>query len=188
MERYDFKAFFEQSSDLMAVVDTAFNIIAASNAYLNNTATTRENITGQNLFSVFPDNPADITANGVNSIFSSLQWVMHNKTTDSIGVIKYDIPKPASQGGGFIVKYWSLIHSPVFNELNEVKYIVQHVVDVTQRKALAAELAIKKNALKHLVESEKRYNMMLMKSQFAFAVLKGKDKIIVLANDRVKKI
>ena len=59
---------------------------------------------------------------------------------------------------------------------NEFMGFVGSSVDITERKQ--AEEKIK--------ESEKRYNIMLMKSPFAFAVLKGKDMVISLANDSVK--
>jgi two-component system CheB/CheR fusion protein len=35
-------------------------------------------------------------------------------------------------------------------------------------------------------DSDKRYNLMLMNSPFTFAVLKGKEMIIELANDKIK--
>ncbi len=44
------------------------------------------------------------------------------------------------------------------------------------------------NVQKRIEESEKRYNMMLMHSPFTFAILKGKNKVITLANDRLKEI
>jgi hypothetical protein len=46
------------------------------------------------------------------------------------------------------------------------------------RKALA----------KRIEDSDKRYNLMLMNSPFTFAVLKGKEMIIELANDKIKEV
>lgn len=43
-------------------------------------------------------------------------------------------------------------------------------------------------ARRKIEESDKRYNMMLMNSPFTFAVLKGKDLIIDLANDQIKEV
>ena len=43
-------------------------------------------------------------------------------------------------------------------------------------------------ARKKIEESNKRYNMMLMNSPFGFAVLKGKNMVITLANDSVKEM
>jgi hypothetical protein len=40
---------------------------------------------------------------------------------------------------------------------------------------------------KRIEDSDKRYNLMLMNS-FTFAVLKGKEMIIELANDKIKEV
>ncbi len=188
MNASDYKQLFEQSSELVVVMDTEFTILAASDSYLKVTKTTRENITGRDIFNVFPDNPNDISANGESKIRDSFNRVLKNKTADTLAVVKYDIPKPESEGGGFELKYWRPCHSPVLDEFNNVKYIVQRVEDVTENGGLVSKLELEKKTLKGIEDSEKRYNLMLMKSPFAFAVLKGKNKVITLANDRVKKI
>ncbi|HSN60008.1 MAG TPA: ATP-binding protein [Ferruginibacter sp.] len=61
-------------------------------------------------------------------------------------------------------------------------------LEVKEKKALAKELELEKKALKKIEDSNKRYNMMLMQSPFAFAVLKGKGMHISLANDSIKEI
>jgi PAS domain-containing protein len=186
MDATDYKVLFDQSSSLTVVMDTGFTIVAASDAFLKATKTVRENIVGQGLFDVFPDNPADETANGKSKVLDSFNWVLKNKRPDKLPVVKYDIPKPESQGGGFEVKYWQAIHSPVLDEENNVKYIIQRAEDVTENKTLNTQLEFEKKALKLVEASEKRYNMMLMKSPFGFAVFKGKNMVITLANDSIK--
>ena len=57
-----------------------------------------------------------------------------------------------------------------------------------EKKALEKELEIEKKAFKLIEDSNKRYNMMLMQSPFAFAIMKGKDLIVTLANDSIKEI
>ncbi|WP_395058290.1 CheR family methyltransferase [Flavobacterium sp.] len=78
--------------------------------------------------------------------------------------------------------------------------IVLTIIDVTAVRKLALEVQKKdikileiqieaeKKAIKIIEDSNKRYNMMLMQSPFAFAILKGKDMKIILANDSVKKV
>ncbi len=50
---------------------------------------------------------------------------------DTMAVQKYDIPLPASEGGGFEERYWSPINSPVIGPGGEVAYIIHRVEDVT---------------------------------------------------------
>lgn len=61
-------------------------------------------------------------------------------------------------------------------------------VQVKEKKALEVQLEADKKTLKLIEDSNKRYNMMLMQSPFSFAILKGKDMIIKLANDSIKEI
>jgi len=61
-------------------------------------------------------------------------------------------------------------------------------LQVEEKKALEKQLEVEKKALKLIEDSNKRYNMMLMQSPFAFAILKGKDLRITLANDSIKEI
>ncbi|MBA4318964.1 MAG: chemotaxis protein CheR, partial [Flavobacterium sp.] len=90
-------------------------------------------------------------------------------------------------------------HRIVQQSINE-ELIVLTIVDITEVRRLAIELQVKekkslekqleieKKALKLIEDSNKRYNMMLMQSPFAFAILKGKDLIVKLANDSIKEI
>jgi len=45
---------------------------------------------------------------------------------------KYDIRKPESEGGGFEVRYWSPVNSPVLGPTGKVLYIIHRVEDVTE--------------------------------------------------------
>jgi two-component system CheB/CheR fusion protein len=90
-------------------------------------------------------------------------------------------------------------HRMVQQKRNE-ELIVLTILDITEVKRLAIELQVKeKNSLalqlktekktfKKIEESEKRYNMMLMQSPFAFAIFKGKNLEIILANESIKEI
>jgi len=90
-------------------------------------------------------------------------------------------------------------HRIVQQSINE-ELIVLTIVDITdvrrlalelqikEKKALEKQLEVEKKALKHIEDSNKRYNMMLMQSPFAFAILNGKNMEIKLANDSIKEI
>jgi len=186
--KIDYKSFFEQSSESLIIFDTDYKIVAVSDKYLKSTVTKRDKIIGRDIFEVFPDNPNDLTAIGESSIKASIKRVLATKTADSIALIKYDIPKPISEGGGFSIKYWRPSHSPVLDEFNNVKYIIQKVEDVTENASLALSLKNEKQLLKEVSDSEKRYSMLLLKSPFSIAIFKGKEMVISLANDSIKKI
>jgi PAS domain S-box-containing protein len=188
MDVKDYIKIFEQSSGLVLVIDVNFIIEAASDDFIKKTKTTRKNLIGCDIFDVFPFNPEDKTSNGESKIRASFNRVIKNKTADTLPIVRYDIPKPESEGGGFEPKNWKIVNSPILDTNNNVKYIIQRSDDVTENETIAAQLEAEQKALKQIEDSEKRYNLMLMKSPFAFAVLKGKNMVITLANDSVKEM
>lgn len=88
----------------------------------------------------------------------------------------------------------------IVQQSNNEELIVLTIVDITEvrklaiemqvkeKKALEKQLEVEKKALKLIEDSNKRYNMMLMQSPFAFAILKGKEMKVKLANDSIKEI
>jgi signal transduction histidine kinase len=128
----DFRALFESAPGLYLVLTPDLTIVAVSDAYLRATMTEREAILGRKLFEVFPDNPDDPAATGVSNLSASLNRVLQNRAPDTMAVQKYDIRRPAAEGGGFEERYWSPVNSPVFDEKGEVAYIIHRVEDVTE--------------------------------------------------------
>ena len=87
----------------------------------------------------------------------------------------------------------------IIQKRNHEELILLAFADVTEVRKKALELQTKENEIlslqlnaeqklrKIIEDSEKRYNMMLMQSPFAFAVLKGKDMVVTVANDSIKQ-
>jgi signal transduction histidine kinase/ActR/RegA family two-component response regulator len=48
-----------------------------------------------------------------------------------MAVQKYDIRRPASEGGGFEERFWSPVNTPVVDERGRLEYIIHRVEDVT---------------------------------------------------------
>jgi PAS domain S-box-containing protein len=131
----NFELLFEAVPGLFLVLKPdapLFTILGASNAYLQATMTQRKKICGRGLFEVFPDNPDDLTATGTNNLGNSLLRVLKSKSADAMAIQKYDIPRPASEGGGFEERYWSPLNTPVLNKKKEIVYIIHRVEDVTE--------------------------------------------------------
>jgi signal transduction histidine kinase/ActR/RegA family two-component response regulator len=128
----DFRFLFESAPGLYLVLDPELVIVAVSDAYLRATMTTREDILGRGLFEVFPDNPDDPDANGVGNLRASLDRVRRDRVPDTMAVQKYDIRRPASEGGGFEVRYWSPLNTPVLSADGDLAYVIHRVEDVTE--------------------------------------------------------
>lgn len=128
----DFQRLFESSPGLYLVLTPDLRIVAASDAYLRATRTSRNAIIGRGLFEVFPDNPDDPAATGVSNLRASLDRVLRTRAADTMAVQKYDIRRPESEGGGFEERFWSPVNSPVLGPGGEVTHIIHRVEDVTE--------------------------------------------------------
>lgn len=127
----DFRLLFESSPDVLLVLlpdAPRFTMVAATDARLAATQTTREQTIGRPLFEVFPDNPDDPEATGTSNLRASLERVVATRAPDTMAVQRYDIRSP---DGTFQTKYWSPKNIPVLSRSGEVLYILHRVEDVT---------------------------------------------------------
>ena len=136
----DFKSVFDSAPGLYLVLDTEFNILGVTDAYLRATLTKREAILGKNLFDVFPDNPDEPAATGTSNLRASLKRVLKNRAPDKMPTQKYDVPRPPEAGGGFEEKYWDPTNFPVLDADGEIAYIIHCVKDVTDAVRSNCEL------------------------------------------------
>ena len=132
MAQPDFRLIFESAPGKYLILDPEWRIVAVSDAYLRATMTERGAILGRALFDVFPDNPDDPAADGVQNLRASLQRAATERRPDTMPVQKYDIRRPPEEGGGFEERYWSPINTPVFNAAGALCYIIHRVEDVTE--------------------------------------------------------
>ena len=138
----DFQALFEAAPSCFLVLDPAWKIVAVSNAYLDATMTKRDNILGRPLFDVFPDNPEDPSADGVANLSASLTRVAQRLQPDTMADQHYDIRRPDEEGGGFEVRYWRPVNSPVLNDDEILVYIIHRVEDVTSQVQTEQDLEL----------------------------------------------
>lgn len=126
-----YKDLFRQLPGLFLILTPQLEIVDASDAYLDGTLTKRNEIVGKSIFEVFPDNPNEADATGARNLRQSLMRVLNEKLADAMAVQKYDIPRPAADGGGFEERYWSPINAPLFNSQGEIEFIIHRVENVT---------------------------------------------------------
>ena len=128
----DYKSIFEGSPGLYLVLDPSLRILAASDAYLQATLTDRAGIVGRLLFDVFPDNPDDPSADAIRNTRASFSRVLHSGVADAMVVQRHDVRRPDSEGGGFEVRYWSTVNSPILNPDGSVACLLHRGENVTE--------------------------------------------------------
>lgn len=106
-----------------------FVILEANRAYLGATMTELSQIARRPMFDIFPDNPADPTANGVRNLTVSLNRVLDTKIADDMTVQRYDIRR---RDGSWEERYWKPLNLPALDDNGEIEFIIHNVTDVTR--------------------------------------------------------
>ncbi|WP_228016938.1 PAS domain-containing sensor histidine kinase [Synechocystis sp. LEGE 06083] len=180
-----YKRLFNASpSKILVLQPDRFEIIAVTDEYLKATATKESDIVGKTLFEVFPDDPNDPNADGVNSLSASLQRVMSLKTADIMGIQRYPIRLP---NGTFEERFWSPVNSPVLDEFGAVEFIMHRVEDVTEivhenSFAILTEITKTENriALQDIILRSKELKQTLSKLQEHEARIRTAERILSL--------
>jgi PAS domain-containing protein len=119
------------------------HIVNVNDAYARATMTTRSAIAGRSLFEVFPDNPADPTADGVNNLFNSLQIAAETGCPHEMAIQRYDV---RDLRGNFVERHWRPINSPVHDDNGNLICLLHHVEDVTA-EVLSRQLRLEQTAV-----------------------------------------
>ncbi|MGW0410166.1 SpoIIE family protein phosphatase [Streptomyces collinus] len=127
----DYAAAFAALPSPCLVLGTDLVIADANRAFCEVTGRGRDELVGQYLFDVFPDNPADMEAGGVATLKASLHRVLSSGQTDHMALQKYDIPVPGNPGV-FKERWWTAINVPVPGRDGKVAWIIHRSEDMTE--------------------------------------------------------
>ncbi|MEV6742307.1 SpoIIE family protein phosphatase [Streptomyces sp. NPDC051104] len=126
----DYMAAFAALPSPCLMLGTDLVVADANRAFCEVTGFSRAELVGQYLFDVFPDNPADPEADGVDTLKASLHRVLASGQADHMTLQKYDIPVP---GNPEVSKerWWSAINVPLLGPDGKVAWIIHRSEDMT---------------------------------------------------------
>ena len=129
----DFRTLFESAPGSYLVMNADLVIVAASEAYLRESAAGRADILGRGIFDSLPGlrRSGGTEATEAADLRASLDRVCRDRVPDTMAVLKYDAGLPEAEGGGSDVRYCSRVNSPVFDTRGELSYIIHEVEDIT---------------------------------------------------------
>jgi signal transduction histidine kinase len=170
----------------MLVLNEDLQIKSASNSFCRKYSIDKEELEGTSVYEI--DNKKwDLPE------LRSLLSKMLSKSIDFHKVeIAYDISDSDRKTIIVSAKY-------IFQKTHDKKSILLVIQDVSEVRRLSIELQnkekkefeklleIQKTATKEIEDSNKRFNMILLQSPFAIAILKGKNMVVTLANDSIKE-
>lgn len=157
----NFQLLFEALPHLVLVLTPGpdFIMVAANEGRLRGTNTRREDYIGRSIFEVFGRNPDGQSEFGAGVLRASLERVVQTGKPDRMAITKYDIPRPASEGDGFEVRYWSPLNVPVLDDRGEVRYIIHQTEDVTD------QVLAEQHSRTHLKLADERFRAALLASE-----------------------
>lgn len=187
-ESHDFsEAIIASIHETLLILNNDFQVKSASKSYHKKFLSTKKQVKGKSLFELGDgmwNNP-------------KLRDLFNNILTDNSNFNDFEIKLEFPSIGE---KIMVLNASRIIKKKQGKELILFTIKDITEVRRLGIELQLKekrilqeqleakKETLKKLEDSEKRYNMMLMESPFAISILKGKDMVIALANDSIKEM
>jgi two-component sensor histidine kinase len=127
----DYFGLFDASPNPYLVLDRDLHIVGANKAYLKATKRELGDIVGRWAWDAFPTDPDTL-----REAIASFQRVIRDREPDTLALLRFDIPRPESEGGGFETRYWSIVASPVLDGAGEVSVMLQHPIDVTELQRL----------------------------------------------------
>ncbi|MBV1686560.1 hypothetical protein KRR38_02465 [Novosphingobium sp. G106] len=133
IDRSSFRNAIEDTSDPFMVIDPrpGLHIIDINDAYAAATMTARDKAAGDKLFDVFPDNPADLEADGVSNLYESIQKAAQSGRPHVMAIQRYDV---RDADGSFVEKRWQPINTPVFDEDGRLIYILHQANPLSNRR------------------------------------------------------
>ena len=124
----DHAAVFSAMPTPYLVLSPDLVVLDANAAYLDSTGRSLAELVGRDLFEAFPVNPAAGDDEGAARVRASLERARDSGRPRTMPVQEYDIPDGA---GGFVSRFWSLIHAPVLDDDGHCRYLLQRAQDVT---------------------------------------------------------
>lgn len=194
----NFELLFQELSSPYMVLDRQLRYVAANKAYEQATSRSSEDLIGQYLFDLFPNE-----GESGKRLKASFQRVLETGEQDTLAYIPYDIPRPASQGGGMEQRFWTAVHIPLLNDKGTVEFIVQNTVDVTDlvRLRQAAHLPFRLDEVRLLErarEAERQHQDLHAESEnfrrffqqapSLIAVLSGPNHVFTFVNDAYMRL
>ncbi|MFP2904057.1 PAS domain-containing protein [Pyxidicoccus sp. 3LFB2] len=131
-----FDKLFNLSANPYMVLDRDLRYVAANDAYLQVTASKREDLLGRRVFDLFPNDPADPANAPAQMLRDSFERVLRERRQDVLALIPYRVPRHTPEGVVEEERFWSATHTPLLDEQGQVAFILQHTVDVTELQRL----------------------------------------------------
>jgi PAS domain S-box-containing protein len=142
MKSIDYQQLFHLFPDSLLLLLPDGTVADNSNAHVEVSLLPRAQAVGRDIFAAYPSAP-----DSQRELFESHEYVRQHLEPHTMGLLRYDLERPAELGGGTEERYWQITHYPLFDEQGQLEFILQRPQDVTAqtlatRQAEAASQAL----------------------------------------------
>ncbi|HUD31827.1 MAG TPA: PAS domain S-box protein [Variovorax sp.] len=138
------QALFDASPQPCLVLDRSLRIVDANRAYLASTRHALAELAGRDVWEI-----CSADAETLALAVASIERVVRTGRPDTLPLLRFDVARPAREGGGFDTRHWCVQHIPVLDDRGDVEAVLQYPVDVSERDARLR--LVVENALDHAI-------------------------------------
>jgi PAS domain S-box-containing protein len=153
MKAIDYQRLFRHMPDSLLLLLPDGTVADNSDEHVQVSLLPREQAVGRDIFAAYPSAP-----DSQRELFESHEYVRQHLVPHTMGLLRYDLERPAELGGGTEERYWQITHYPLFDEQGQLEYILQHPQDVTAHTLATRQAA---EAAQALAESQARSQFIL---------------------------
>jgi PAS domain S-box-containing protein len=153
MKTIDYQRLFRELPDSLLLLLPDGTVADNSEAHVQVSLLPREQAVGRDIFAAYPSAPES-----QRELFESHEYVRQHLAPHTMGLLRYDLERPAELGGGTEERYWQITHYPLFDEQGRLEYILQRPQDMTAQTLAARQVAA---AAQALAESQARSQFIL---------------------------
>ncbi len=123
----------------LMLLDRDFRIRGVNATYEAISMRRRDQLLGECVFDLFPDDPDDPQASGASQLAASVEAAMRRRTTDTMPIVRYDITDPQNPEV-FLPKLWTWSNTSVDDGPEQVG-VVLRVAEITSLDAALSALS-----------------------------------------------
>ncbi|THD58874.1 PAS domain-containing protein [Phenylobacterium sp.] len=128
----EFRGRFGASPQVAYLIDPApgLEFVDVNPAFEQATGLSRDQVVGQALFMLFPDNPSEANADGTSHLYASLRRVASTGLPDAMPTLRYDV---RDADGVFVERHWQAVNTPLSNAGGRLIFLRHTVDEVTDQ-------------------------------------------------------
>lgn len=129
----------QQAGPGALLLDGDLRIRGVNDTYEGFSMRRRDELLGEDLFDVFPDDPNDPQASGSSQVAASVESAMRRRGTDTMPIVRYDITNPAHPAV-FLPRLWACTNT-VVDDGHEQIVVLHRVTEIASLDAALSALS-----------------------------------------------